>query len=91
MPIREEPVVVRNSRILGGRPIFRGTRVQVEMLFENLAEGYSVDEIIESFPTLDKDDLRAVLLQACEALKRSAPDITPEHEPEAVAHARVLR
>ena len=82
-----DAIVVRHDRILGGRPVFRGTRVQVEMLFENLAEGYSIDEIIEHFPTLDRGDLRAALMQACNALKQTAPDVTPE----AAAHARAPR
>lgn len=38
---RDEAVVVRNADVLGGHPVFRGTRVQAEILFENLAEGYS--------------------------------------------------
>lgn len=86
MPASTDPVVVRNERILGGRPVFRGTRVQVELLFENLAEGYSLDEIVENFPTLDRSDLQAALVQTCEILKRGAPDMT---EPKAAAHARV--
>lgn len=90
MSASEESVVVRHERILGGRPVFRGTRVQVELLFENLAEGYSVDEIVENFPTLDRDDLGAALRQACEALKRSAADVTPTHGLDALAHAPVL-
>ncbi len=86
MPAAPDPVVVRHERILGGRPVFRGTRVQVELLFENLAEGYSLDEIVENFPTLDRADLRAALAQACEALKRNAPDVT---ELKAAADARL--
>lgn len=90
MSASEESVVVRHERILGGRPVFRGTRVQVELLFENLADGYSVDEIIENFPTLDRDDLRAALRQACDVLKRSATDVTPTQGSDALAHAPVL-
>ena len=36
-------VIVRDPDILGGRPVFRGTRVPVEVLFENLADGLSID------------------------------------------------
>lgn len=86
MPAASDPVVVRHERVLGGRPVFRGTRVQVELLFENLAEGYSLDEIVENFPTLDRADVQIALAQACEALKRAAPDVT---EPKATADARV--
>jgi uncharacterized protein (DUF433 family) len=79
-PPFNNPVIVKHGRILGGRPIFRGTRVQAEILFENLADGYSIDEIAAEFPTLDRNDLRTALLQACELIKEAAPDITPEVE-----------
>jgi uncharacterized protein (DUF433 family) len=83
------PVIVRHASILGGRPAFRGTRVQAEILFENLAEGYSIDDILAEFPTLDRDDVREALLQACEAMKQAAPDVTDDGVP-AAARARVL-
>jgi uncharacterized protein (DUF433 family) len=78
-----DPVIVRQSGVLGGRPTFRGTRVQAEILFENLADGYSIDEIIEDFPTLDRDEVRLALTQACDALMRAAPEVvpTPAREP----------
>ncbi len=54
-------VVVRDPEILGGRPVFRGTRVPVEVLFDNLKDGLSLDEIVESYPSLSRDDLVACL------------------------------
>ena len=58
-------IVVRDPDILGGRPVFRGTRVPVEVLFENLEDGLSIDEIAESYPSLNKADLIACLEGAC--------------------------
>jgi uncharacterized protein (DUF433 family) len=58
-------VIVRDPDILGGRPVFRGTRVPVEVLFENLEDGLSIDEIIASYPSLNKEDLIACLEGAC--------------------------
>jgi uncharacterized protein (DUF433 family) len=58
-------VIVRDPEILGGRPVFRGTRVPVEVLFENLEDGLSIDEIIESYPSLNKADVIACLEGAC--------------------------
>lgn len=75
---QDGPIVVRNAAVLGGRPTFRGTRVQAEILFENLAEGYSLGEIIESFPTLDRDDLMRAIRQAGEMIIRAAPETVPE-------------
>lgn len=43
--------------VLGGRPVLRGTRVPVEVLFENLADGMSIDQILVEYETLDRDDV----------------------------------
>ncbi|MSP02287.1 MAG: DUF433 domain-containing protein [Acetobacteraceae bacterium] len=61
-------VIIRDPEILGGRPVFRGTRVPVEVLFENLEDGLSIDEIIESYPSLNKEDVIACLEGACASL-----------------------
>lgn len=58
-------VIVRDPEILGGRPVFRGTRVPVEVLFDNLEDGLSLDEIVASYPSLEKGDLIACLEEAC--------------------------
>ncbi len=60
-----ETVIVRDPDILGGRPVFRGTRVPVEVLFENLEDGMTIDEIIATYPSLDRADLIACLDGAC--------------------------
>jgi len=62
-------VIVRDPEILGGRPVFRGTRVPVEVLFENLEDGLSINEIIEAYPSLNKEDVIACLEGACAKLK----------------------
>jgi uncharacterized protein (DUF433 family) len=54
-------IIVRDAEILGGRPVFRGTRVPVEVLFENLEDGLSIDEIVDSYPSLNRDDVVACL------------------------------
>ena len=62
-------VIVRDPEIPGGRPVFRGTRVPVEILFENLEDGLSINEIIEAYPSLNKEDVIACLEGACAKLK----------------------
>ncbi|AMJ63345.1 hypothetical protein AXW83_00160 [Bosea sp. PAMC 26642] len=46
---------------MSGSVVFRGTRVTVDTLFGNLAGGLTLDEILDSFPTLDRKDVMAVL------------------------------
>jgi uncharacterized protein (DUF433 family) len=65
-------VIVRDPDILGGRAVFRGTRVPVEVLFENLEDGLSIDEIIESYPSLNKEDVIACLEEACANFKAAS-------------------
>ena len=58
---RTASLIVRDPDILGGRPVFRRTRVPVEVLFENLADGLTLDEILNTYPTLDREDVVSAL------------------------------
>ena len=60
----ETQLVTTDPEILGGTPVFAGTRVPVAVLFENLADGLSLEEILDSYPTLKRE-------QAVEALQRA--------------------
>ena len=50
--------------VLTGKPVIRGMRISVEMILELLANGASVQEILEDYPALEPDDIRAALLYA---------------------------
>ena len=50
--------------VLGGKPIIRGLRIPVEMILELLAKGASWGEILEDYPELEPDDIRAALFYA---------------------------
>lgn len=56
--------VVSNPRILGGKPVFVGTRVPVATLFEYLADGLSLDYFLDSFPSVSRSQASAVILHA---------------------------
>jgi uncharacterized protein (DUF433 family) len=57
-----------NPKILVGKPIVRGTRISVEFVIELLADGWTEDEILEQYPRLTGDDIRACLHYAHERL-----------------------
>lgn len=57
-------IVTSDPEILGGTPVFAGTRVPVAVLFENLADGLTLDEILDSYPTLTREKALAALQQA---------------------------
>jgi|GEM_PF-500675 len=64
------PLVTTNPDILGGTPVFAGTRVPVTVLFENLAGGLCLDEILDSNPTLQREQAIEALNQAEKLLCR---------------------
>ncbi|GEL40581.1 MULTISPECIES: DUF433 domain-containing protein [Methylorubrum] len=59
--LRLDELVTSDPAVMGGRRVFRGTRVPVEVLFENLADGLSLDEILDEYESLDRGDVVAVL------------------------------
>lgn len=48
-------IVSRNPEILGGTPVFTGTRVPVRSLLQHLEEGIGLEEFLDSFPTVERD------------------------------------
>jgi len=49
-----QEAITRDSEIMHGTPVFRGTRVPVQTLFDYLESGESLDEFLEGFPTVDR-------------------------------------
>ena len=54
-------VIERNEHILSGAWVFRGTRVPVTALFENLRDGATIDQFLEWFPHFPREQVQAVL------------------------------
>ncbi|HBY61558.1 MAG TPA: hypothetical protein DEH78_17185 [Solibacterales bacterium] len=60
----QESVIVSDPEILGGTPCFRGTRVPVDSLIDYLEAGDSLDEFLDSFPSVDRSAAIAALEEA---------------------------
>jgi uncharacterized protein (DUF433 family) len=67
-----QPVIHSHPQIQGGVPVFVGTRVPVKNLFDYLESGDSLDEFLEDFPSVSREQAIAVLEQAREALATDA-------------------
>ncbi|MDP3105698.1 MAG: DUF433 domain-containing protein [Candidatus Methanoperedens sp.] len=63
----EERIVV-NPKIMVGKPIIRGTRIPVDAILKRLADGMSVGEILEEYPNLIGEDIRAALRYVSEVV-----------------------
>jgi len=57
-------VITKDPDILGGTPVFRGTRVPVQALFDYLEGGETLEEFLEGFPTVPREAAVAVLEEA---------------------------
>jgi len=58
--LKHLPITV-DPGTLGGRPVFTGTRVPVDALWNNLADGASLEEFLEWFPTVSREQAVAML------------------------------
>lgn len=58
-----------DPEILAGKPAIRGTRIAVELILNWLGQGWTVEQILESYPQLVAEDIRAALPFAAEVLR----------------------
>ena len=69
---KQPKIIHSDPEILGGVPVFVGTRVPVQNLIDCLEAGDSLDEFLDSFPTVTREQAVAALEIAREALEESA-------------------
>ena len=60
--------IVADSEICHGKPTFKGTRIMIWQVLEMLEAGESFDDIVEAFPSLTKEHIKAALHYAAERL-----------------------
>jgi len=79
--------IVRDPpKVCGGEPVIKGTRVTVRTILASLAEGASIQEILEDFPTLTERDVCAVIAFAATSAEEdlpvpSIPNVSPDTPP----------
>ena len=56
-----DQVINRDPEIMGGMPVFMGTRVPIKTMFDHLEGGYSLDSFLGQFPTVKREQAIAVL------------------------------
>jgi uncharacterized protein (DUF433 family) len=65
-------VVHSNPEILGGTPVFVGTRVPLRNLFDYLERGHDIDEFLDAFPSVSREQAIAILENSHEVLTADA-------------------
>ena len=70
--MQKQPVIHSDPDILGGTPVFVGTRVPLRNLIDYLERGYSLDEFLDAFPSVSREQAVAALEAAHEVLSSHA-------------------
>ena len=66
----KEPIITAVPDVMGGTPVFAGTRVPVQTLLDYLKAGESIDDFLEGFPTVSREQVIAFLEEAEEQITR---------------------
>jgi len=67
--------VIVDQKIMAGKPIIKGTRIPVDAILRALAEGMNVEELLEDYPQLTKEDIREALVYSAKVV--SSEDVFP--------------
>ncbi|HEY0512343.1 MAG TPA: DUF433 domain-containing protein [Thermoanaerobaculia bacterium] len=65
--------IAQDPGICGGEPVVRSTRVPVRTVLASLAEGSTVDEILQDFPSLSEESVRAIIAFAAASASEDLP------------------
>lgn len=57
-----------DPRVMMGKPVIRGTRIPIELLLRKISEGASEDDLLDAFPRLQREDIRAAVAYAADTL-----------------------
>jgi uncharacterized protein (DUF433 family) len=62
------PRIETNPEVMQTKPVIRNTRIPVELLLRKLSEGATIEELLDAYPRLSVDDVRACLAYAADAI-----------------------
>jgi uncharacterized protein (DUF433 family) len=75
--VNYEEYFARDPRVCGGQAVFKGTRVTLRTVLASMADGDSVETILQAFPSLTPDHLRAAIAYAAAAATEDLPPQSP--------------
>lgn len=76
--MKHQDRIVVDPRIMVGKPVIRGTRIPVELILRKLAQNVDIDELLQDYPRLTKEDIKAVMRYAHEVV--AGEEVYPLHE-----------
>jgi uncharacterized protein (DUF433 family) len=62
------PMIIRDTALLGGKPVIAGTRISVQLILEKLRDGWTLADLLSDYPHLTREQIVAALAYAAEAM-----------------------
>ncbi len=62
--------IISNPEIMLGKPIIKGTRITIELILRKIAEGMAIDELLEAYPQLKKEDILAAVSYSADVIAK---------------------
>ena len=66
--LKNHPRVLQDPAIMVGKPCIAGTRIPVDLILRKLGAGMSIDDLLEGYPSLSREDVHAALRYAAAAV-----------------------
>ena len=67
--MKAHPFIEANPQILLGKPVVKGTRIPVELIVRKLGEGATMEELLDGYPNLTLETIRAALIYAADLIR----------------------
>ncbi|HEY7093184.1 MAG TPA: DUF433 domain-containing protein [Ktedonobacterales bacterium] len=61
-------LITADPEILGGKPVIAGTRISVQLILEKLRDGWSIQDLLEDYPHLTREQIIAAIAYAASAM-----------------------
>jgi uncharacterized protein (DUF433 family) len=62
--------ITTDPGVMLGKPVIKGTRITVELILRKLSEGMTIEELLEAYPHLTKEDILAALSYSADVISR---------------------
>jgi uncharacterized protein (DUF433 family) len=62
--------IVADPKVLYGKPVIKQTRIPVDLILEKLATGDTIDDLLNAYPNITREDINACLFFAAELVKK---------------------
>jgi uncharacterized protein (DUF433 family) len=60
--------IERKPEVMLGKPVIKGTRIPVELIVRKLGKGASIEDLLDGYPNLKREDIQAALLYAADTI-----------------------